>query len=60
MFSSTYDEETKLWHGPDIPPVYNPFVSIAQVMLNSMSIFGSKIAQVSEIEFDNSFMVEIC
>lgn len=48
MFLTQYNKAEKLWHGPDIPPLYNPNMNLAQALLNSMSIFGSKIAQVSE------------
>lgn len=46
MFSTTYNKEGKLWYGNDIPPLYNPNVSVAQVLLDSMTTFGPKIAQV--------------
>lgn len=46
MFSTTYNEKEKLWCGRDIPSLYNPLISLAQPLLNSMNIFGSKIAQV--------------
>lgn len=47
MFGTTFDKKTKLWRGPDILPLYNPKVSIAQVLLNAMTTYGPKIAQVS-------------
>lgn len=46
MFRSVFDEETKLWSGADIPPLYNPNISIGQVLMRSLKLFGSKIAQV--------------
>lgn len=46
MFSTSYDEENKLWSGPDVMPLYNPKISLAAVALNSMKNFGPKIAQV--------------
>lgn len=48
MFSTRFDVDKTLWYGPDIPPLYNPSINLAQALLSSMSIFGSKIAQVSE------------
>lgn len=48
MFFTQYNEAEKLWSGPDIPPLYNPSINLAQALLNSMNIFGSKIAQVSD------------
>lgn len=47
MLSTRYDESKNLWYGSDIPPLYNPNINLAQAVLNSMSIFGSKIAQVN-------------
>ena len=46
MFSTQYDKDLKLWSGHDIPPFFNPKISLAQVLLDSMTKFGSKIAQV--------------
>lgn len=46
MFSTRYDAAEKLWYGNNSPPLYNSNMNIAQVLLNSMTIFGPKIAQV--------------
>lgn len=46
MFSTTYNKEEKLWHGDDIPSLLNPDISLAQALLNAMTNFGPKIAQV--------------
>lgn len=46
MYSTYFDEKEKLWHGSDIPPLYNPDISLAQALLNSMVAFAPKIAQV--------------
>lgn len=61
MYSTTYNKEEKLWYGANIPPLYNPKVSIGQVLLNSMSMFGSKIAQVNreKKEWSNLLIVFI-
>lgn len=48
MYSTRYDGVAKVWYGPDIPPLYNPNMNLAQALLSSMSIFGSKVAQVLE------------
>lgn len=45
MFSTTFKQE-KLWCGRDIPPLYNPKISVAQVLFNAMAKYGPKIAQV--------------
>lgn len=47
MFRTRFDENTMLWSGADVPHLYNANISIAQVLLRSMKMFGSKIAQVS-------------
>lgn len=46
MFQTYFDEKTKLWTGADVPPLFNPNISIAQVLLRMLKIHGSKIAQV--------------
>lgn len=46
MFSTTFKEE-KLWCGRDIPPLYNPNISLAQVLFNAMEKYGRKTAQVN-------------
>lgn len=48
MFLTQFNEPEKLWYGPDIPPLFNPNINLAQALLNSMSIFGSKVAQVNK------------
>lgn len=53
LFSSKYNKEKKEWYGREIPPLYNPKISIAQVILNSLTAHGPKIAQVCvQIDFD--------
>lgn len=47
MFTTSYDEEEKLWSGPNVTPLYNPKISLAAVVLDSMGNFGPKIAQVN-------------
>lgn len=47
MFSTKYDEEIKEWSGKNVLPSYNPEISLAQVLLERMKTYGSKIAQVS-------------
>lgn len=47
MFSTKYNETENLWYGLDTLPLYNPKINMAQALLNSMSTFGSKVAQVS-------------
>lgn len=46
MYRTFYDKESKLWSGPDLPPLYNPKISIAQVIWRSLTAYGPKIAQV--------------
>lgn len=45
-----FDEKTKIWTscgGPSIP-IYNSNISLSHIVLRSMEIHGSKIAQVSK------------
>lgn len=46
MYKTIFDKNNKLWKGHDVPPLYNPEISIAQVLLKAMKINGTKIAQV--------------
>lgn len=46
MFQTKYDAEAKEWRGCDLPPLYNPKISLARLILNSLTTFGPKIAQV--------------
>lgn len=46
MFSTKFDESHKLWYGGDIPVEHKPKISLGQALLNSMRVFGSKVAQV--------------
>lgn len=46
MLRTKYDEKIKEWNGCDLPPVYNPKISLAQILLDTLMTYGSKIAQV--------------
>lgn len=48
MFSTKFDENRKLWYGGDIPAEHKPKISLGQALLNSMRVFGSKVAQVKK------------
>lgn len=50
MFSTKFDKEKKLWSGREVIPTYNPKISIAQVILDTLNIYDSKIAQVHAIK----------
>lgn len=52
MFSTQYDKERKQWTGRRVVPLYNPKISLVQVVLKSCINFGSKVAQVIEIEIE--------
>lgn len=41
-----FDEKTKLWNTCGIPLVYNPNISAGHIVLRSMELNGSKIAEV--------------
>lgn len=45
--SAKFDETNKVWTTCNDPVLYNPHVSIAHILLRSLELFGSKIAQVS-------------
>lgn len=47
MYRSIYDDKRKQWQGLKMRPLYNPEVTLGEVLLKSMHINGSKIAQVS-------------
>lgn len=42
-----YNAEQKLWEGPEIKSLFNPKVSIGQVIIRMLSMHGPKIAQAS-------------
>lgn len=46
MNSTFYDKEAKLWYGRDIPPLYNPEISVAQALIRAMIKCSPQIAQV--------------
>ncbi|XP_037037635.1 4-coumarate--CoA ligase-like 7 [Bradysia coprophila] len=48
MFRTEYDEKEKLWSGLNIPPLYNPKISIAQVLLRALAKNGPKLSQISD------------
>lgn len=48
MFQTQYDKEAKLWRGRDLLPIYNPKISLAQVILKACINNGPKIAQVTK------------
>lgn len=48
MYKTYYDKREKLWSGRSTEPLYNPKINLGQVLLSSMSTYGSKIAQVLE------------
>lgn len=53
MFSTKFDEATKLWSGVTVPPINNPNINCAHVLLSSMKVHGSKVAQVSYFFLQN-------
>lgn len=46
MFRVKYDEIKKNWSSDDAPSVFNPNVSLGQVLLRSMDLCGPKMSQV--------------
>lgn len=49
MYSTFYASELKIWKGPNILPLYNPKISLAQVLLSALTTYGPKVAQVYQI-----------
>lgn len=47
MFRTQYNEKEKLWSGLNVQPIYNPTISVAQVVLQALMKNGPKISQVS-------------
>lgn len=45
-----FNATEKIWMGPEIKPLFNPKVSIGQVIIRMLSMHGPKIAQVNKIE----------
>lgn len=46
-----YDSKLNLWDGPKIKHLYNPKISIGQVILNMLSLHGPKVAEVSHTNY---------
>lgn len=46
MFRTIFDEEKKQWNGPQTDTIFNPNTSLGNVILNSLQVNGSRIAQV--------------
>lgn len=59
MFSTQYDKIAKLWSGRKIIPLYNPKISVTQVVLKVCQSNGSKIAQVIKFGTSNVFFYSI-
>lgn len=47
MFRAKFDEKTKEWSSLNVAPVFDPRISVANILLRSMCVNGSKVAQVS-------------
>lgn len=46
MYRAKFDDQNKLWSSCDAPSVFNPNISISYILLRSLKLNGSKIAQV--------------
>lgn len=51
MYRTHYNKEEKLWSGDDLTPIYNPKVSLGEIIFQSLRVNGSRIAQVNQIYF---------
>ncbi|XP_031623989.1 probable 4-coumarate--CoA ligase 1 [Contarinia nasturtii] len=48
MYKTYFDKDTKLWKGRNSPPLYNPKISLARVVLRTCLNLGPKVAQISD------------
>lgn len=46
MFRTHYSEEEKLWRGDDLTPLFNPKISLGEILFRSLLAHRSRIAQV--------------
>lgn len=47
MFRVEFDRMNKVWKSYGPPQIYDPSISLGEILLRSMELHGSKIAQVS-------------
>lgn len=47
MFRTTYDEEAKIWSGPQSPQLFHPKVNVAQVLFDALARNPNQIGQIS-------------
>lgn len=46
MFRTNFDQENKQWNGVKTKSDFNPDTSLGNVILNSLQVYGSKVALV--------------
>lgn len=54
MFRTTFDAENKQWNGVKTNPYYNRETSLGEMILNSLQVNDTKVAQV---KVKRNFMV---
>lgn len=54
MYRTTFDERNKQWNGAKIKSDFNPEESLGRAILNSLQMYGSKVAQVRETHRERS------
>lgn len=47
MFHGKFDKKNQIWDGRDIPPVFNPHISLGNILLKSLALNRSRVAQVN-------------
>lgn len=48
MLRVSFNEKEKLWNSCGAPLVYNPNISLGHILLRSLELYKSQIAQVSK------------
>lgn len=46
FFDTNYDEEENIWKGKEIPPIFNPNISLGQIILWKLERNRYKVGQV--------------
>lgn len=60
MWRTVYNAGETKWQGVKTRPLYNPEITLGEVLLKSMQVHGSKIAQVcANMEIDVEIMTKL-
>jgi 4-coumarate--CoA ligase len=47
MFKPSFDKETKVWSGPNVPPIYNPNQNLGQLIVRVLEQTPDAVTQIS-------------